>query len=409
VTPPRIERELTPMQGEGFGSVGAAARFPKFDACYNDEKRKATSWTRKSYSPTSPGASRKRWCAFDIAGLETEAARLESETQKPDFWSDSNAAQSVMRRLATLNDKVATWRGLQQRTAEATELLELAQAESDEEMIAHVTQDAEAIAAELDRLEQQLAFSGPYDSRNAIVAIHAGAGGTESQDWAEMLLRMYLRWCESAGFETEVLDSTLGEEAGVKSVTFEVRGANAYGYLRSERGVHRLVRISPFDSQHARHTSFALVEVMPEVEGEAEVDIKDEELRIDIYHSSGHGGQNVQKVATAVRITHIPTGLVVTCQNERSQSRNKEAAMRVLEARLLEREMDRRAKEQAQLKGEHVEMGWGNQIRSYVLHPYKMVKDHRTGFETSNATAVLDGDLDGFIQAYLKTTMGDAA
>jgi peptide chain release factor 2 len=221
-----------------------------------------------------------------------------------------------------------------------------------------------------------------------------------------MLLRMYLRWCENRGFTTEVLDSTLGEEAGVKSVTVEIQGANAYGYLKSERGVHRLVRLSPFDAAHARHTSFALVEVMPEVEGAAEIEIKEEDLRIDIYHSAGHGGQNVQKVATAVRITHIPTGIVVTCQNERSQGRNKESALRVLEARLLEKELEARAEEQARLKGEHVEAGWGNQIRSYVLHPYKMVKDHRTEHETSNAAAVLDGDLDDLIQAYLKTTVG---
>jgi peptide chain release factor 2 len=200
----------------------------------------------------------------------------------------------------------------------------------------------------------------------------------------------------------------MGEEAGIKSVTVEVTGANAYGYLKSERGVHRLVRLSPFDSAHARHTSFALVEVMPESDGTVEVDIKEEDLRIDIYHSAGHGGQNVQKVATAVRITHIPTGIVVTCQNERSQGRNKESAMRVLQARLLEREVERVAEEQAKLKGEHVEAGWGNQIRSYVLHPYKMVKDHRTEYETSNAQGVLDGDLDGFIYAYLKTTMGSA-
>ena len=301
------------------------------------------------------------------------------------------------------------WRGLEKRAAEARELLELVEAEPDPEISAHLEEEAEAIEKEIERLEFQLAFSGPYDSRNAILAIHAGAGGTESQDWAEMLLRMYLRWCEAHGFETEVLDSTLGEEAGVKSVTVEVKGANAYGHLKSERGVHRLVRLSPFDSAHARHTSFALVEVMPEAEGAVEVNINEEDLRIDIYHSAGHGGQNVQKVATAVRITHLPSGLVVTCQNERSQSRNKESALRVLEARLLEKELERRAEEQARIKGEHIEAGWGNQIRSYVLHPYKMVKDHRTDLETSNAAAVLDGDLDGFIQSYLKTTMGAGA
>ena len=314
-----------------------------------------------------------------------------------------------MRRLATVSATITPWRSIEKRTAEARELLDLAAAEPDEEMLDHVEEEAAGLERELDSMEQELVFRGPYDHRKAILANHAGAGGTESQDWAEMLLRMYLRWAEISGFETEVLDSTLGEEAGVKSVTVEFSGSHAYGRLRSERGVHRLVRISPFDSAHARHTSFALVEVMPEAEGEVEVELKPEDLRIDIYHSSGHGGQNVQKVATAVRITHNPSGIVVTCQNERSQSRNKESAMRVLEARLLERELERRAEEQARLKGEHIEAGWGNQIRSYVLHPYKMVKDHRTGYETSNASAVLDGDLDGFIQAYLKTTMGSEA
>ncbi len=325
---------------------------------------------------------------------------------KPDFWSDAAPAQATMRRLASLSVTISPWRELEKRVRETKELLELAEAESDKEMLAHVDDEAAAIERDLEALEQELAFSGPYDERTAVLAIHAGAGGTESQDWAEMLLRMYLRWAELRGFATEVIDSTLGEEAGVKSVTVEVRGPHAYGHLKSERGVHRLVRISPFDSAHARHTSFALVEVMPEAEGEVEVELKPEDLRIDIYHSSGHGGQNVQKVATAVRITHLPTGIVVTCQNERSQSRNKDTAMRVLEARLLEREVERRDEEQARLKGEHIEAGWGNQIRSYVLHPYKMVKDHRTAHETSNAAAVLDGELDSFIQAYLKATIG---
>jgi peptide chain release factor 2 len=250
-------------------------------------------------------------------------------------------------------------------------------------------------------------LSGPYDRRSAVVAVHAGAGGTESQDWAEMLLRMYLRWCESHGYGARIVDMTPGEEAGVKSATLEVTGENAFGLLKGERGVHRLVRISPFDASKSRHTSFALVEVMPEAEAEAEIELKPEDLRIDIFHSAGHGGQNVQKVATAVRVTHLPTGIVVSCQNERSQHRNKETALRVLEARLLEREVERREEERARLKGEHVEAGWGNQIRSYVLHPYKMVKDHRTGHETADASGVLDGDLDGFIEAYLKSRMGE--
>ena len=307
-----------------------------------------------------------------------------------------------MRRLAFLQQTVGIWRGLEQRAREATDLLDLAESEADADTLAAITRDLDALDSELGRLEFELAFSGPYDGRSAILAIHAGAGGTESQDWAEMLLRMFLRWCEARGFKTEVLDLMEGDEAGIKSVTVEVQGRNAYGYLTGEAGVHRLVRLSPFDASHSRHTSFALVEVMPEAEGEVEVNIKPEDLRIDIYHSSGHGGQNVQKVATAVRITHIPSGIVVTCQNERSQHRNRESAMRVLEARLLEKELETRAEEQAKLKGEHVEMGWGNQIRSYVLHPYKLVKDHRTGYETSDAAAVLDGDLDGLIQAYLK-------
>ncbi len=311
-----------------------------------------------------------------------------------------------MRRLASVSSTIATWRGIERRTREASELLDLAEAEADAETLAQVGADARAIEGEIDGLEQELTLTGPFDERSAILAIHAGAGGTESQDWAEMLLRMYLRWAKTRGLETEVLDSTLGEEAGIKSVTVEMHGDKAYGYLKSERGVHRLVRLSPFDSAHARHTSFALVEVLPEASGAAEIEMKPEDLRIDIYHSSGHGGQNVQKVATAVRITHLASGLVVTCQNERSQGRNKETAIRILEARLLEREVERQAEEKARLKGEHVEAGWGNQIRSYVLHPYKMVKDLRSGFETSNAAAVLDGDLDGFIEAYLRGTMG---
>jgi peptide chain release factor 2 len=311
-----------------------------------------------------------------------------------------------MRRLAEAREQVETWRGLEVEVGELSDLLEMAEAEGDEAMAADVSAEVEALAARLDKLELSLALSGEYDRRDAILAIHAGAGGTDSQDWAEMLLRMYLRWAEGHGYQVRVLDMTVGEEAGIKSATAEVAGSNAYGYLRAERGVHRLVRLSPFDFAHARHTSFALVEVMPEVEDVAEVTIDSDDLRIDVFRASGHGGQHVQKNATAVRITHIPSGIVVSCQNERSQYRNKDIAMRVLQARLLERELEHQAKEKARLKGEHVSAAWGNQIRSYVLHPYKMVKDHRTGYETSDAEAVLDGELDELLRAYQKATLG---
>ncbi len=312
-----------------------------------------------------------------------------------------------MRRLSELNARIETWRGLERRVADARELIELAQVEDDASVAQDLEREIDEIARELDEREFELTFSGPYDARDAILAIHAGAGGTESQDWAEMLLRMYLRWAERRGFQTEILDMMPGEEAGLKSATVEMRGRLAYGYLKAERGVHRLVRLSPFDADHARHTSFALVEVLPEAESAAEVKIAPDDLRVDVFRASGHGGQNVQKNSTAIRITHLPTGLVVTCQNERSQARNKESAMRVLEARLLEREVERQTEERVKLKGEHKAAGWGNQIRSYVLHPYKMVKDHRTNFETSDAEGVLDGNLDSFMTAYLKSIMGE--
>jgi len=299
------------------------------------------------------------------------------------------------------------WRGAETKARDTLELLRLAESERDEALAAAVAADVDKLLAEMDTLELSLALSGEYDRRAAILAIHAGAGGTDSQDWTEMLLRMYLRWAEKRDYRAAMLDMTPGEEAGVKSVTIEVTGRNAYGYLRAERGVHRLVRLSPYDAAHARHTSFALVEVLPEVESASEVNLDPDDLRIDVFRASSKGGQNVQKNATAVRITHIPSGLTVSCQNERSQHRNKESALKVLEARLLERELEQRAKEKARLKGEHVSAAWGNQIRSYVLHPYKMVKDHRTGYETSDAEAVLDGELDPLLGAYQKATIGD--
>lgn len=310
-----------------------------------------------------------------------------------------------MRRLSQLQDTVITWRQLEKKVSELDELIDLALAEGEGSLESDVSAEIAQLERQLDDLEFQLAFSGEYDNRNALLAVHSGAGGTESQDWSQILLRMYLRWAERRGFEAVVLDLSPGEEAGVKSALIAVKGTYAYGYLKAEHGVHRLVRLSPFDADHARHTSFALVEVIPEVESEVEVSINPEELKLETFRASGPGGQHMQKTSTAVRITHLPTGLVASCQNERSQLRNKETALRILRSRLLELELERKAEEQARLKGEHISAGWGNQIRSYVLHPYKMVKDHRTGYETSDAAAVLDGELDEFIRAYLKSTL----
>ena len=298
------------------------------------------------------------------------------------------------------------WRSLEKRTADIAELINLATEEADTSFSGEISTDIGNLTELLDKLELELAFSGEYDSRNAILQIHAGAGGTESQDWAEMLLRMYLRWAERRGYKAEILDESRGEEVGIKNVTVGISGEFAFGYLKSEHGVHRLVRLSPFDSDHARHTSFVLVEVMPEAEENVDVKIAAEDLKIDTFRSSGAGGQNVQKVSSAVRITHLPTGIVVTCQTERSQLQNKAIAIKILYSRILEMELEKQAEERAKLKGKRIEAGWGNQIRSYVLHPYKMVKDHRTEYETSNTEAVLNGELDGFITAYLRSIVG---
>ncbi|HLB29642.1 MAG TPA: peptide chain release factor 2 [Dehalococcoidia bacterium] len=344
-------------------------------------------------------------CAFDVDSKAQEAAKLEEKASQPDLWQDPGVAQETMRRLAALKEQVELWRGLAGRARDLLELLELAMADSDTAMAQEVAAEAGDLARTTARREYLLLLSDEYDARDAILAVHAGAGGTDSMDWAQMLLRMYLRWAERRGFAAQFLDMTEGEEAGIKSATLEVRGPYSYGYLKGEKGVHRLVRLSPFDAGHARHTSFALVEVLPEVESPSEVAINPEELRTDVFRASGPGGQNVQKNATAVRITHLPSGISVSCQNERSLSRNKEAALKVLEARLLELELEKRAEEQARFKGEHVAAAWGNQIRSYVLHPYKLVKDHRTGQETSDAPAVLDGDIDPFLEAYLRFSL----
>jgi peptide chain release factor 2 len=311
-----------------------------------------------------------------------------------------------MQELAELKEEVDLWAGLAQRVGDSLILLEMAEAEGDEAVMNEMAQEAQELEAELERREFQLLLSGEHDKKDAILAIHAGAGGTESQDWAQMLLRMYLRWAEGRGYEIRVLDTTPGEEAGLKSVTAEIDGPYAYGYLKAERGVHRLVRLSPFDAAHRRHTSFAKVEVLPAIDEAVHVEVDPNDLRIEYFRSSGPGGQHMQKTSSAVRIVHEPTGIVATCQNERSQAQNRETAMKVLRTRLYELEQEKREEEQARLKGGHVAMGWGNQIRSYVLHPYHMVKDHRTGYETARAEGVLDGDLEGFMEAYLKMEMG---
>jgi peptide chain release factor 2 len=308
-----------------------------------------------------------------------------------------------MKKLSALREDVESWQSLRQRITDALELAKL----EDEGLRDDLEAETEALEKSVAQREFYAMFSSEYDRGDALLAVHAGAGGTDSQDWAEMLERMYLRWAENHGYETEILDYSEGEEAGIKSVTIAVNGRYAYGYLRPEKGVHRLVRLSPFDAAHRRHTSFALVEVLPQVEDDATVEINPNDLRIDTYRSAGAGGQNVQKNDTAIRITHIPTGIVVTCQNERSQTQNRLNAMRVLRARLLELKQEEQEEQMAELRGEFQKVEWGSQIRSYVLHPYQMVKDHRTDYETGNTQAVLNGGIDGFIEAYLRANVGN--
>ncbi len=345
-------------------------------------------------SPTCGGV-------FDLAVKEEEIARLEKEASQPDFWDNREAAQRAMQRLAALREEIEPWVTMEQQVSDALELAEL----EDESLADELTAEAEQLEEELRRLEFRLLLSGPHDRGDAILALHAGAGGTDAQDFAEMLLRMYLRWAESRGYEAEVVDRLVGEEAGIKRAAVAISGRYAYGYLRAERGVHRLVRLSPFDAAHRRHTSFVLVEVWPDLPEAATVQVDPNDLKIEAFRASSAGGQHMQKNETAVRITHLPTGITVSCQNERSQTQNRQIAMRVLRARLTELEEKKRQAELAELKGDHIDAGWGNQIRSYVLHPYQMVKDHRTNHEVGNAQVVLDGRLDDFMEAYLRETV----
>ncbi|MEA3249926.1 MAG: peptide chain release factor 2 [Patescibacteria group bacterium] len=346
---------------------------------------------------------------FDLDKVEAEIGSLDWETQQSDFWSDNDNAQKVSRHLADLRDFHGSWSALREETADLLDFAKLAMEESDEDAEEEVKTTFGSLLKRFETLEFTTLMDGEYDDRDAIVAVHAGAGGTEAQDWAEMLLRMFTRYSESRGWKVRVLDMHRGAEAGIKSATFSVEGRYAYGHFRAEAGVHRLVRLSPFDADHLRHTSFALCEVLPDMGEIAEVEIDPKDIRIDTYLSSGHGGQGVQTTYSAVRITHTPTNTVVTCQNERSQTQNKDTAMRILKARLHAKHLEELDKQKKELRGEYTSAEWGNQIRSYVLHPYQMVKDHRSKHETQDTGAVLDGNLDPFIEAYLRFRKGGSA
>lgn len=334
--------------------------------------------------------------------MQERLSEIESEMSSPDFWSNSERAQKLSQERNRLEDELGKFKRVEEKIDECEILLEMAEEEGEEEALKEVEENIKEIEKTLNELEIKKVLSGEYDKNNAIVTIHAGAGGTESCDWAQMLMRMYLRWAERKGFEVEIVDVRENEEAGIKSATFIVKGPYAYGLLKSEHGTHRLVRISPFDANARRHTSFCGVIVVPEIDDDVEVEIREEDLRIDTYRSSGAGGQHVNTTDSAVRITHLPTGIVVTCQSERSQIQNRQRALKILKARLYELKMREREEKIAQARGEHKSIAWGNQIRSYVFQPHQLVKDHRTGVETSNVQAVMDGEIDQFIEAYLK-------
>ncbi len=347
---------------------------------------------------------------FDWDRLLELKKELQKELVKPDFWDKPERAQKIARQNNQIKNRIQTFEKLEEKLEEGEVLIELAQEEGGESSLwGEVRDTIDTLEKNLEKMELKFRLSGPYDEKNAIISIHPGAGGTESQDWAQMLLRMYTRWAEANDFEIETLDFLPGDEAGVKRVTMLISGDYAFGYLRGERGVHRLVRISPFDSSGRRHTSFASVDVLPELDEEVEVDIDSNDLKIETYRASGAGGQHVNKTDSAVRITHLPTGLVVQCQNERSQHKNKKMAMTILKSRLLEMKEEAHAEKIDELRGEHKEIAWGSQIRSYVFHPYNMIKDHRTGVEEGNIQKVMDGYLDEFIEAYLKQGIGEGS
>ena len=340
---------------------------------------------------------------FDIANSENELKELEEKTLDPNFWSNSDSSKVVLEKIKRLKNKVQEYNKVKEQLYNSTEMIELIMIENDESLANELVSESKKIEKEIENLELKTYLSGKYDSNNAILTLHPGAGGTESQDWAEMLYRMYSRWANKNGFELKEIDYLDGDEAGIKSVTFEIIGENAYGYLKGEMGVHRLVRISPFDSNGRRHTSFASLEVLPEISDDIELDINPDDLRVDTYRASGAGGQHVNKTSSAVRITHIPTNIVVAGKSERSQIQNRETAMKMLKSKLLDLKEKEHKDKIEDLKGVQSDIAWGSQIRSYVFCPYTMVKDHRTNYEVGNVQAVMDGEIDDFIDAYLKS------
>ncbi|MYL33984.1 peptide chain release factor 2 [Pontibacillus yanchengensis] len=343
--------------------------------------------------------------SLDFDSKKARIQELEEQMAEPSFWDDQNTAQQVISEVNGLKELVHTLERHEETHENLEVSHELVKEEQDEELHKELEEDVKKLRKSLDEFELQMLLSEPYDKNNAILELHPGAGGTESQDWANMLLRMYTRWAEGRGFKVETMDYLPGEEAGVKSVTLNIQGHNAYGYLKAEKGVHRLVRISPFDSSGRRHTSFASCEVMPEFNEEIEIEVRSEDLKLDTYRASGAGGQHVNTTDSAVRITHLPSNIVVTCQSERSQIKNREQAMKMLKAKLYQREIERQQQEMDEIRGDQKEIGWGSQIRSYVFHPYSMVKDHRTNKEVGNVQGVMDGDIQPFINAFLRSQM----
>jgi len=342
---------------------------------------------------------------FDISKLESELSELEKQTLEEGFWADSAKSSTILTKIKSLKVKFTTYSRLTSEVNNLIELTELVELENDEQTAKDIIKNTTIIQKEIEKFELTTLLSGKYDKNNAIITLHPGAGGTESQDWAEMLYRMYTRWATKNGFQVQELDYLEGDEAGLKSVTFEIIGENAYGYMKCEKGVHRLVRISPFDAGGRRHTSFASLEVLPEITDDIELDISPEDIKMDVYRASGAGGQHVNKTSSAVRLTHIPTGIVVACQTERSQFQNKDTAMKMLKSKLLDLKEQEQKETIAELKGIQRDIAWGSQIRSYVFCPYTLVKDHRTNYEVGNVEAVMDGEIDGFIEACLKNNI----